>query len=103
LFIKFNFEAYNRIALINMSDSAEKEVSPPGELPAGDLEAGDKGIVTHAAPLARELKGRHLQMIAIGGAIGAGYFVGSGSALQSGGPGSLVGFILCYSSVTSKH
>jgi amino acid transporter len=29
-------------------------------------------------------------MIAIGGSIGAGLFVGSGSALSSGGPGSLV-------------
>jgi L-asparagine transporter-like permease len=31
-----------------------------------------------------------MQMIAIGGSIGAGLFVGSGSALTSGGPGSLV-------------
>jgi amino acid transporter len=31
-----------------------------------------------------------MQMIAIGGSIGAGLFVGSGGALTSGGPASLV-------------
>jgi amino acid transporter len=60
-----------------------------------DAESGDRGIVVKSNPLSRELKGRHMQMIAIGGAIGAGLFVGSGSALNSGGPGSLVlGYII---------
>jgi len=40
--------------------------------------------------LSRSLKGRHLQMIAIGGSIGTGLFVGSGSALAGGGPASLI-------------
>lgn len=40
--------------------------------------------------LDRSMKGRHLHMIAIGGSIGAGFFVGSGSALSTGGPGSLL-------------
>ncbi|KAF2842431.1 AAT family amino acid transporter [Patellaria atrata CBS 101060] len=40
--------------------------------------------------LAMKLKPRHLQMIAIGGSIGTGLFVGSGSALANGGPASLV-------------
>jgi yeast amino acid transporter len=45
-----------------------------------------KGIVE----LDRSMKPRHLHMIAIGGSIGAGFFVGSGSALSKGGPGSLL-------------
>ena len=40
--------------------------------------------------LVRKLKGRHLQMIAIGGSIGTGLFVASGKALQDGGPASLL-------------
>lgn len=73
-----------------------------------DVEQG-----AHApATLHRGLQGRHMQMIAIGtlsfpaskhvvlillcsgGSIGAGLFVSSGSALQSGGPASLLlGFV----------
>ncbi|RSL58979.1 Amino-acid permease inda1 [Fusarium duplospermum] len=45
--------------------------------------------------LERRMKPRHLNMIAIGGSIGAGFFVGSGAALQTGGPGSvLIGFLI---------
>ncbi|OAA42067.1 Amino-acid permease inda1 [Metarhizium rileyi] len=39
--------------------------------------------------LERPMRARHLNMIAIGGSIGAGFFVGSGGALANGGPGSL--------------
>lgn len=42
----------------------------------------------------RQLKTRHLSMIAIGGSIGTGLFVASGSAISTAGPGgALVAYV----------
>ncbi|KAF2003423.1 amino acid permease [Amniculicola lignicola CBS 123094] len=67
-------------------------MTPKGTLAADgkvfDVESAAQN--TANSPLARKLKGRHLQMIAIGGSIGTGLFVGSGQALADGGPAALV-------------
>nr|ODN96764.1 AAT family amino acid transporter [Cryptococcus depauperatus CBS 7855] len=50
----------------------------------------------------RQLKQRHMAMIALGGAIGTGLFVGSGAALATGGPvGLWLGYILMSTMVYS--
>ncbi|MFJ5773373.1 amino acid permease [Streptomyces sp. NPDC093094] len=50
---------------------------------------GDPGTGLHAG-----LKNRHLSMIAIGGVIGAGLFVGSSSGIATAGPGILLSYAL---------
>lgn len=67
-------------------------ITPYGALGANGrvFWAENAARATANSPLARKLKSRHLQMIAIGGSIGAGLFVASGKALHTGGPASLL-------------
>ncbi|KAM0745998.1 putative amino acid transporter [Meredithblackwellia eburnea MCA 4105] len=74
-------------------DSTKPDVS-------GSIHTADGGIVLHGMDnqsgegvVQRKLKARHLQMIALGGTIGTGLFVGAGGALATGGPlGVLLGY-----------
>ncbi|MEU0034928.1 amino acid permease [Streptomyces sp. NPDC006333] len=54
--------------------------APPGTPAAGD------------APLTHGLKQRHLSMIALGGVIGAGLFVGSGAGIAAAGPSIVIAY-----------
>lgn len=60
----------------------------------GDVEAGgygEDGIHPRVADkLARKLTARQVQMIALGGTIGTGLFLGTGKSLATGGPASML-------------
>lgn len=49
---------------------------------------GDRSVA--ADKLARKLSARQVQMIAIGGTIGTGLFLGTGKSLATGGPASML-------------
>ncbi|KAJ2778456.1 hypothetical protein H4R18_004583 [Coemansia javaensis] len=55
----------------------------------------ESALESSGPKLKRKLKGRHMGMIAIGGTIGTGLFIGSGSTLADAGPaGSLVAYLV---------
>lgn len=54
-----------------------------------DARPGTPDPSTHAS-LARRLSARQVQMIALGGTIGSGLFLGTGKSLSKGGPASLL-------------
>ncbi len=60
-----------------------------------DIEFGDDRRV-QADRLKRSLSARQVQMIAIGGTIGTGLFLGTGKSLATGGPASM---LICYAIV----
>ncbi|KAG5961840.1 hypothetical protein E4U13_000980 [Claviceps humidiphila] len=78
-----SFFPSDHLSQVNSRTSHRRQASHYYDLRMAALETTDTG-------LARKLKGRHLQMIAISGSIGTGLFVASGKALQSGGPASLL-------------
>lgn len=48
----------------------------------------------HEGELKRGLKNRHIQLIALGGAIGTGLFLGSAGVMKSAGPSMLLGYAI---------
>ena len=66
-----------------------EKTGSPNLYPAG---TGHHGPIK-ADKLARKLTARQVQMIAIGGTIGTGLFLGTGKSLATGGPASM---LVCY-------
>src|SRR5258706_12274043 len=57
-------------------------------------EATDSRSIPVETQPSRTLKGRHLQLMGMGAALGAGFFLSSGSAIHESGPGLLLAFLL---------
>ncbi|WP_418888820.1 amino acid permease [Paeniglutamicibacter quisquiliarum] len=74
-----------------ISVALEPEAAEPRET----ANTSGTGPASHHNELKRGLSSRHLQMIAIGGAIGTGLFVASGGTISQAGPGgALVAYAL---------
>jgi phenylalanine-specific permease len=58
---------------------------------ASDTSVSDAAS-TNEPTLQRGLQNRHIQLIALGGAIGTGLFLGIGPAIQMAGPAVLLGY-----------
>ncbi|MFE9400486.1 amino acid permease [Streptomyces sp. NPDC006530] len=56
--------------------------------------APEDSRLTADSPLSHGLKQRHLSMIALGGVIGAGLFVGSGTAIAAAGPSIILAYAI---------
>lgn len=68
-----------------MSERHLKEETRPA---SGHVDAGDAGY-------SKALKSRHVNMIAIGGAIGTGLFLGAGGRLADAGPSLFIAYAIC--------
>ncbi|MGW1074455.1 amino acid permease [Streptomyces sp. NPDC002537] len=76
-----------------MSDRTLTAADPQPGAPAPTatsphVDAGDAGY-------SKDLKSRHVNMIAIGGAIGTGLFLGAGGRLHSAGPSLFIAYAVC--------
>ena len=65
------------------------------KLSVGERSHSEDGVGHIQPSLARSLSARQVQMIALGGTIGSGLFLGTGEALSEGGPASLlIGYMI---------
>ncbi|TVL91029.1 amino acid permease [Streptomyces sp. SAJ15] len=73
-----------------MSDRTLTAADPVAVPPSSSshVDAGDAGY-------SKDLKSRHVNMIAIGGAIGTGLFLGAGGRLANAGPSLFIAYAVC--------
>ncbi|MGW4895321.1 amino acid permease [Kitasatospora sp. NPDC004240] len=62
--------------------------APTTAAPSPHVDAGDAGY-------RKDLKSRHVNMIAIGGAIGTGLFLGAGGRMANAGPSLFIAYAVC--------
>ncbi|WP_262137696.1 amino acid permease [Pseudomonas sp. Marseille-Q5117] len=74
---------------VSKSAGAQTGHSDPSHVSNEDL------FASHEAGYEKKLKPRHVQMIAMGGAIGTGLFLGAGARLQIAGPALAVTYLVC--------
>ncbi len=72
-------------AAVDTAQAAAARSGAAGTIPA---DAGDAGY-------SKDLKARHVNMIAIGGAIGTGLFLGAGGRLRDAGPALALAYLVC--------
>jgi amino acid permease len=65
----------------------------PTEVRGAENLAKDAAVIEREAGLHRNLTARQLSMIAIGGAIGTGLFLGSALSVKVAGPGVILSYI----------
>jgi L-asparagine permease len=63
--------------------------------PANSQPANASWLESHESGYKKKLKARHVQMIAMGGAIGTGLFLGAGARLQIAGPALAISYLVC--------
>ncbi|GAA1693752.1 amino acid permease [Microbacterium sediminicola] len=75
---------------------SEEHLSPEElESPAGESRPSEAGYAAEQSGFHKSLSSRQLQMIAIGGAIGTGLFMGTGDRLHQAGPSVALIFLVC--------
>ncbi|MGW0532020.1 amino acid permease [Streptomyces sp. NPDC003032] len=77
-----------------MSRTSTPQDAAPDEAPGSAPDAAPGSAHAVDSPLVHGLKQRHLSMIALGGVIGAGLFVGSGAGIAAAGPSIVLAYAI---------